>query len=225
MKMVNKSNVGKSSLLLKTATLATTVLLLAGCNNAPSNPPNEILREAMKKSTMVLSHTYEVNAKGDFSNGVDNKKLSFNGNVLGGIDFKDAADPKFTMKLVGSGEADAVKSDAAFDMRFDKAAVYLNLSSFNLGGMDPAAKAMLDGFKNKWWKVALPAEALQALSTSIPSGDDSKLTPEQKQIRELMLKTDFFDNVVYVDTQDVKGENSYHLKGTLNKTNVKTFFD
>jgi len=51
----------------------------------------------------------------------------------------------------------------------------------------------------------------------------SDMTPEQVQIKELAMKTNFFKDVTYVGEEKIMGENTKKYSAVVNKEGIKTF--
>lgn len=200
------------------------ISVLAGCTTVapqqqqPPKPPEETIKNGIKKFTEVTSYSYELAANADITD-AEIGKIKFDGTMTGAVDIKDPKDPKFTLKIDGSGSDGSQTGSASADIRLGKEAVYFNLMKLDIGEELPEE---LTTYMSKWWKITLPEGVLDELSVSLPQGGEAEMTPEQKEMKELLDNTQFFSNPTYVGMEDVKGEQSYHYTVVLDK---KAFMD
>lgn len=195
-----------------------TLTLLAACQQSA----NGAIKEGIKKlTTQVTSLSYDLSLQGDIKDA--GKSTKFNFTLNGGGDLKDVKDPRLTVKLDGSLDSDGQAGSANLDFRFGKDAVYFNLMKLSMGATElpPEITTLL----NKWWKYAIPKEAMDQISTSLPAlgKADADLTPQGKQFKQLFQDANFFSQSALVGTEDVKGEKSYHYSATVDKTGVLNF--
>ncbi len=223
----------KQKLLMGSA-VTIAVALFAGCSQqaAPTVAADQMLKDGVKKLMTVTSNQFEAVMNGDLTDGSvtidpaqpDANKSTVALNFSGSVDIKNVEDPKLNLKVDGNVVSGPQTGLVSAEVRFDKSALYFILSKLDSKGGEPIPQELITQFVNKWWKIALPPEALKGLTDSLPvNADDSKLTPEQKQLRDLMVSTSFFKDVTYVGTDSVKGETSYHSNGTLDKAAFKDF--
>ena len=199
---------------------------LAGCQNAaPQKAPEAVLQEGVAKLSSATSYGYNIGLKGDLK-GPEGKapaKVAFDLNFKGGIDFKDAKDPKFDLDAKGSLMADADGGNGEVAVRLNKEAIFANLMSLEGKGAVTVPDELKQQFVAKWWTMPVPPAALEELTKSLPQGGEANLTEEQKQVKALFDQTKFFKNVKFVDNQAVGGEQSYHYTGELDKEAFMTF--
>jgi hypothetical protein len=84
---------------------------------------------------------------------------------------------------------------------------------------------MIKDYVGKWWSIPVPPTALDELSKSLPAAGEQNLTPEQKQIKDLIQTTKFFKDVKYVDDQQVGTESSAHYTAALDKDAFVAFVE
>ena len=206
--------------------VAASAIFLAGCQQGqPSKSPEEVLKGGMAKLFSLSSYNFDIAIKGDLNGPTGEKpaKVGFNVSMNGGLDVKDVQDPKFNLLIDGSGNADEQGGAGTFEMRLNKDALFADLSKLQLQGEAALPKEFTDNYVGKWWKLSIPPGSLKDLSTSVPQGDDSKLTPEQKKVKDLFVNGKFFKDLAYVGNDDVKGEQSYHYRATFDKDAFSTF--
>lgn len=194
---------------------------LVGCQQeaaAPEKAPEEAIQEGMAKLTELTSSSYDVKVKGDLKGpeGELPEKVTFDVTVKGNMEANDPKDPKFNLTLAGSMMADSDGGDGSFEFRMNKEAIYLNLKSLNGKGEVAIPEEIAAELIGKWWTMPIPPEALEELAMTVPSaGGEENMTPEQKQMKELVDNTKFFKDVKYVGTETVGGEASLHYTATL----------
>ncbi len=189
--------------------------------------PEVTLQHAMVKMSDVKSYGFDVTMSGDLNGptGETPEKVGFNFNLNGGVDMVKVEDPRLNLNMKGAFNADKDKADAEFQLRFNKDAVYANLVALNGSGemeMPEEFKTMLI---NKWWTLPIPPEFLVELKNSMPENNEENLTPEQKQIKDLVEKTQFFKNVKRVGNEKVAGEESAHFTADFDKEAFANFVE
>lgn len=198
---------------------------IAGCQNAPQQSPDDVLQAGIAKLSSVASYNYNAGLKGDL-NGPAGKapaKVSFDLAFTGGIDLKDAHDPRFNLNGKGSMMADADGGTGEVAFRLNKDAIFADLMSLDGKGSVTIPDQMKAQMVGKWWTMAVPAGALDEVAKALPQGDVANMTDDQKQMKALFDQTKFFKNVKYVDMQSTGGEQSYHYTGDLDKDAFMTF--
>lgn len=206
----------------------TAAVVLSGCQQAaqPQKAPEEVVKDGMKNLASVTSHQFEFEVKGDLTGpkGEKPEKVKFGVMLSGSADMKDTKDPKINLKLDGSGNADEASAAGAAEFRMNKDALYFSLAKLETKGGEEVPKEFVDMYVGKWWKIAIPPEALNEFTASIPEGGSQEnLSPEQKKMRALFESTQFFKNIKFVAVEDVKGEKSFHYTAELDKDAFATF--
>ncbi|MCH7520019.1 MAG: transposase, partial [Candidatus Dadabacteria bacterium] len=167
------------------------------------------INEAMKKTAEVQSYRYDLTLNGEmevFAMMEDGKKPGvgkFNVSMKGLVDSKDTDDLKFAMDMSGSLSDGESSGSAVGEVKLNKDAVYFNVKSVDTGLPDPLPEEFTSMF-GKWWKITLPEEAMEELSTSIPKGGDENLTPEEKELKKAFEDANFFLEPKYVGIEDVE---------------------
>lgn len=220
----------KFSKILATSGLLVMSLSLVGCQNTPVAPekaPEVVLQEGVSKLSDVTSYAYDLGLKGELNGpeGETPAKVSFDLDLSGGIDSKDPKDPKFNLNAKGNMMADADGGSGELAFRLNKDAVFLNLMNLDGKGSVTIPDEIKTQMIAKWWTMPIPQEALEQLANALPQGDVANLTDEQKQMKALVEQTNFFKNVKYVGMEDVKGEQSAHYTGELDKDAFMTFVE
>jgi len=220
--MQNKSN-GKQKAVAFTMAAMIVSMFLAGCQQAPSKPAETVIKEGMTKLMAVTSGSYEVAFKGDLKDQAG-QQIKFDLTTSGQVDVKDPKDPKMTLKLAGSAsDGKDMGGEGSLELRLNKEALYFNVMKLSLlKGVGEVPKEVTDMFA-KWWKMTLPAGTMDELATSIPSGDEAKMTPEQLKVKKALEEANFFGSPKFVGTENVKGEDSYHYSVTLDKKALVAF--
>lgn len=202
--------------------------LFSGCQQAapatPAKAPEEVIKEGMTKLTDVTSYAYEVALNADIKDPTTSN-VKFDATLSGAMDIKDKKDPKFTMKLDGSGsDSTGEGGSGSFEVRLNKQAVFFNLMKLELKGTQAGAVPQeVKDMMSKWWKITLPEGALDELSTSLPQGSMEEMTPQQKELKKAFEDAKIFTSPTLVGTESVKGENSYHYTVTVDKKALAKF--
>lgn len=207
--------------------LVATMSLAGGCallgGEEPQKPAEDVVRESITNLSNVTSGSYELTMKGTAvgSPGQTPENINFDGSIAGLFDNKDPKKPQFTMKLGGTLSLDAEEAQAVdVELRLDKANLYVNLTKLpDLG--DSIPKEMVAAFANKWWQIAIPEGTFDQLP--IGGQDETTMTPEQKALKELVDKTEFFKDLKFEGNDTVDGTDCYHYVGSLDKDSIKTF--
>lgn len=216
------------------AVVLITSIVFAGCSFfGGKNDPEaqKSVQIAMINMTGVKSYDYEFAVDGKIKSTKEEeagfKELSGSVNFTGAFDMNKKADPKFSMEIVGIGSADGgAEKSIEGELRVTDGNFYFilsKISDFQTGNdeMDTAYRQMLDSFVNKWWYVALPPESLT--SFGLYSGDESELTPQQKQLKDLYEKTMFFKDVQLEGEEAVGSVAADKYSVTLDKKALKEY--
>lgn len=188
--------------------LAITVL---GCQQAgqPTKPPQEVINDGVKKITTLTSYTYDVALKADVKD-PEGKSGNFDVKLNGGVDIKNIKDPRLVVKLDGSAMDPTGKGgSASFELRLNKDAVYFNLLKLAIAGGEKLPE-MVTPMLNKWWMAGMPVGVLDELAANMPGGSQDQLSAEQQKLRTLLEGSNIFAQPVFVGTDNVSGEPSYH---------------
>ncbi len=191
------------------------IFVLSGCGSAaaPAKPANDVIKEGMVKLMEVKSGTYETALNIDLAD-EESGPMKFNLKASGLLDRTDAEKLQMGLKMDGTGEASGQSGSLAFELRLNSEAMFFNVSKVDVKDMP-----LPDGVQKylaKWWKYTITEEMKEQIKTSVPNASEAEMTPEEKQIKELVAKTDFF-KAEYKGTKDVKGESSYLYAVTLDK--------
>lgn len=210
---------------------------LTACQTDSSNPsilspkneeaPEVTLQNAVNKMSDIKSYGFDVTMSGDLTGptGESPEKVGFNFNLNGGVDMVKVEDPRLNLNIKGAFNADQDKADAEFQLKLNKDAIYANLVALNASGSMEIPEEYKSMIVNKWWTLPVPPEVLEELKNSMPQDSEENLTPEQKQIKELMEKTQFFKNVKRVGNETVAGEESVHFTADLDKDAFASFVE
>lgn len=216
----------KRKMLLAGVVTLSAALFLNGCSQgAPQKSAPEVLKEGLKKLSMVTSYRFESNIKVDINGPKDNPPEKVKGEIKlsGGADAKDKQDPKFDLNFDISGNADVQAVAAAGQVILNKGVLYANLAKLVLPEGSGSSMDLLNIYINKWWKFTLPENVKKELSMNLTKSDDASLTAKQKEIKDLFLNTDFLSNPTFVAVESVKGESSYHYRVNLNNKAMVEF--
>lgn len=190
----------KITKMLKGGILALAALtIFAGCSlfgAKPSKEAQDAVHTAMINSSNVKAGTYDITFSGKVTPGKESKAQfkELNGSLnFGGVyDTKVKNDPKFSFKADIKGSVDGGKEQSVSgEMRLVQKNAYFSIGKLEVEAIPALYQAAIAQFLNKWWYVALPPESFANLST----GDEKDMTPEQKQMKALIEKTQFFKNV------------------------------
>ncbi len=189
----------KTTKMLKVGALVlTTLTIFVGCGPKNDKAAQDAVHTAMVNTSKVKSESYELLLDGKVTAEKDStaqfKVLDGTLGFGGVFDMRTKENPKFTLKVDAKGTMDGGKEQAVGgEMLLANKNFYFSINKVAVDGIPDLYKTAVDQFMNKWWSLDLPAESLASLSAN--SGDEKDMTPEQKQLKELMDKTQFFKNV------------------------------
>ena len=190
----------KTTKLFKVGALAlATLTIFVGCGGQKNDKvAQDAVHTAMVNSSKVKSENYDLLLSGKITAGKDSqtqfKEIDGTLNFSGVFDMKTKDSPKFTLKIAAKGTMDGGKEQSIEgEMLLASKNFFFSVSKLNLEAVPELYKTAIDQFMNKWWSVELPPESFARLTTG--AVDDKDLTPEQKQIKDLLEKTQFFKNV------------------------------
>ncbi len=178
-----------------------TLTILSGCGG-PKNDPKaqEELQKAMVNSYNVKSGSYSMKLSGQVTADknakaeAEFKELNGSIDLSGVVDVRTSGDTKFTLKIDGKGSVNGEKEQSVGgELRVAEKNAYFSLNKLEVDSMPDLYKAAVAAFLNKWWYIALPADAIKGFNAA--AIDEKDMTPEQKQLKELVEKTKFFKNV------------------------------
>lgn len=210
------------------ALVLATLTILVGCGPKNDKAAQEAVQKAMVNSSKVKSESYDLTLKGKVTAAKDStaqfKELDGSMGFSGVVDMRKKEDPKFTLKIDAKGTVDGGKEQAVGgEMILVNKSLYFSINKLAVDGIPDLYKAAVDQFMNKWWSVVLPPESFDKLTAS--AGDEKDMTPEQKQIKELMEKTQFFKNVKDKGADKVGSVDAQKYSVELDKEAFKTYLN
>lgn len=210
------------------ALVLATLTILVGCGPKNDKAAQEAVQKAMVNSSKVKSESYDLTLKGKVTAAKDStaqfKELDGSMGFSGVVDMRKKEDPKFTLKIDAKGTVDGGKEQAVGgEMILVNKSLYFSINKVAVDGIPDLYKAAVDQFMNKWWSVVLPPESFDKLTAS--AGDEKDMTPEQKQIKELMEKTQFFKNVKDKGADKVGSVDAQKYSVELDKEAFKTYLN
>ncbi len=218
----------KTMKMIKVGVLALTSLtILAGCGGAKNDKvAQDAVHTAIVNSSNVKSENYSLILDGKVTAGKDStaqfKELKGSLNFSGAYDIKTKDDPKLTLKIGAKGTVDGGKEQSVGgEIVLANKNFYFLIGKLDVDGIPDLYKVAVDQFLNKWWSVALPPESLAQFNAG--AADDANLTPEQKQLKELMKKTQFFKNVKAAGADKVGDVEAEKYSVELDKEALKTY--
>jgi hypothetical protein len=200
---------------------------LSGCNlfgGTPEKDPQVVLKEMIKNASTVKSADFILTPSMKVKSPEGN--FNFNIDLSGKFDKNDIQSPKYdfnldlSMKMEDPNFKDEGMLNLAFMFIKDKGYVKINdlripasIQMFVAQYLD-----LVNEYKAKW---------IELKSDSLPETVQNQLiaeeTAEEKQIRELAEKTEFFEVLKNYGAENLNGANVYHYDVTLNKENFKIF--
>ncbi len=202
-------------------------VFLSGCSSAgkPPKPPEDMLKGAFENFGDVLSANYEIDVEADIDS-PDSGKTGFDFALEGLFDFQKEEETQVGLKLDGTftdENAEVPNGNYKFELRLDKDFLYSLISEVPENESVPADFA--EQFLGKWWKITLPPQYINGsdLAFWTKQGDESQMTAEEKAMKDLFEKTEFFKGIKYLGAEKILGENSFHYSATLDKEAVKLF--
>lgn len=214
----------KMTRILKSAVLGLTALtIFAGCSwfgPKASKEAQDAVHTAMNNSSKVKAGTYDLVLTGKVTAGKDSKaefkELNGSMDFSGLYDIKSKVDPRFTFKLEAKGSVDGGKDQSVGgEMRLAQKNLYFSIGKLDIEGIPDLYKATIAQFMNKWWFVALPADSFAKFAAE--AGDEKDMTPQQKQIKELTEKTQFFKNVIDKGADKIGASDAKKYSAELDK--------
>ncbi|MGL5830898.1 MAG: hypothetical protein ACRCZE_01990 [Candidatus Altimarinota bacterium] len=197
----------------------------APSQQAPEKAAEEVVQDGIAKLSDVKAYTFDLNVTGDLKGpaGSPPESVKFNMSFDGGLDVIAANDPKMNLKLEGTFDADADGATAAAEIKMNKEAIFFNLMSLEGRGSVAVPQEILDQYAAKWWKLPIPPEALEEFAQSLPQGGDENLTPEQKEMKDLVKNTKFFKDIKFASVESISGEDSYKYTAVLDEAAFTDF--
>jgi len=197
----NQNHMKKMRFLLAITGLVS-VLAFAGCQaGQPAGEPDDVVNGSLTKLTDVTSYSVETSVDGALTTNGDT--LNFKANLDTDQDFSDLEDLKFRVAFDGDASSDSkenpVSGNVKLEVKVLDKTVYFSI--------DPSTKLtdivpdeMLEKLAGQWWSYPLPEEAVKEFASEMPSisGNDEDLTPEQKEVKELVKTAKFFKNSKYL---------------------------
>lgn len=197
----------------------------APSQEAPAKPAEEVVQDGIAKLSDVKAYTFDLDVKGDLKGPADSLPASvkFNLGFGGGLDVISATDPKMNLKIDGSFDADTDGATVAAEIKMNKEAIFLNLMSLEGRGQVMVPQEIMDQYAAKWWKLPIPPEALEEFAQNLPQGGDENLTPEQKEMKDLVKNTKFFKDIKFEGVEKISGEDSYKYSAVLDENAFADF--
>ncbi len=194
--------------------------VFSGCSFSAPNPEKDgdkIVKEGLKNFYDVNISSGDGTLTGKI---VDKaaKDLSVDLAFSGSGDMRDPENLLLNFKFDGTGMMDGQGENISAEVKVDKSDLYFivsKLSSF--GGLVPAD--MVKPMLGQWWKTQVPQDMIDSLQDSALVGDDSKLTSEEKKMKNLLKDTQFFSGAKYIGEEN----GDYHYETVLDKEAIKTF--
>lgn len=204
------------------------LLSFSACSQGqPSKPADQVIKEGVQNLGKATSYQYEGDVKADLKGQSPDapKDIHFDFQFSGNLDFKSVQDPKLNLKADVVAKADTQDSSGSFEARLNKDAVFFNIAKFALKDDQGTTlpKEFTDKYIGKWTKISFPQGFLQQLSSQLPLNGDQNLTPEQKQLKDLVEGTNFLKDINFVGTENIHGSDSYHYHATVDKDNLNAF--
>lgn len=201
-------------------------VVLGGCTQKPQLSPDEMVSQALSKSYLVKAHQMDLTLTGDAAStpsAVNPGNFKFDLNAKGGLDMLDAKNPKFSliMALGGSSNEFTKRIGGVLDVRLVDKLLYLNVTEIpDLTGIaPPEALEAFKLFKNKWLKFPTDEQMLSQLSRS--AADESTMTPQEKQMMEVVKNAKLFKDIAYKGNENIHGMDSAHYVMTLDSAGLK----
>ncbi|MEK7673524.1 MAG: hypothetical protein AAB373_06595 [Patescibacteria group bacterium] len=186
------------------------------------------LKAAMTNNQSVKASEYTMNLKGTANvqekADDDEVNLEFDIGLSGIANAKDPKNPQFSMKIAGTGSLNGGDDESAEgEVRVANNKVFFTLAKLSDFDQDAMTMAMIQPSLGKWWYVALPAEIVAEMQKYDYSDDESKMTPEQKEMKELFDKTDLMKNVQKGGEEDFNGVKTVKYTAELDKEAFMTY--
>ncbi len=202
-------------------------VFLSACTSAgePPKAPEEMLKGAFENFKNVLSANYEISVKADITS-PESGNTGFDFDMDGLFDLQKEEAPQVGVKLDGTftdENAEVPNGNYIFELRLGDGALYSLISEIPDNENVPADFA--EEFLGKWWKITLPPQYLNAndLAFWTEEADESQMSAEEKAMKDLFEKTEFFEDIKYLGTEKVFDENTFHYSAKLDKEAVKIF--
>lgn len=195
----------------------TSLFVFSGCSwlGGEDKEAANAVKEAVNNLSEVKSANYEFNVKGDFlertgdatvgDEAAEQEKISLDLKFNGNYDVKDIKSAKFLLglnfDLTPDGSASLSAQSGSAEIRLVGDVLYFALNKLtDFDGELP--KAMIEPYLGKWWSIAIPEEIKSEI---VLLQDETNLTPEQKQLKELFENTMFYKNVKYIGDEKLDG--------------------
>lgn len=197
--------------------IISSALAFSGCSlggGGSGGDSKEVLKEAFANLYNVTSAGYSVTTTGDIDSAGDKVKVDMG--FSGVFDIKNPKEPQFSMKAAGTGSLNGgAEQTVDSEIRLNKDNAYFIVSALSdFEGQIPAE--LVAPYLSKWWAMPIPAGSFDEMPATI--GGDENLTPEEKQMKDLLKATVLFKDITLEGTEG----NTSHYKAVLDKEAVKT---
>ncbi|MFH1533315.1 MAG: hypothetical protein ABID64_00065 [Nitrospirota bacterium] len=175
-------------------------IVLSGCSLFES-ASKDFVNEAFKNLEEIDYYDYDFSFDGDMT--VGGESINFAIEYAGQQDNTDKAKPKFTMEVDVEMSTEEFESQSmSGEMASDGDSLYFiinEISDFN----GDLSSEMVEPFKGQWYSLSLQDEILEDISpfTTFSMGDEENMTEEQKELKKLYEKTEFFTDVELLKTE------------------------
>lgn len=184
-----------------------------------------MVKDGIKKLADIKSSDFEMAITAALKSPKDQKLANFNFTLSGDSDGTNQLEPKVNMHLDVSADAEGQNGSGAAEFRMNKDAIYFSLAKLAMKDEKGAnaVPPMLVGYIGKWWKIPIPEGALKQLMERASASGTSQesFTEQQAKMKAIFENTQFIKNVQLKGVDNVKGEQSYHYTGDIDKDAVE----
>ncbi|MDA1060183.1 MAG: hypothetical protein O3B47_00115 [bacterium] len=201
-----------------------TLLTACGSGGGPEKSPEDVVSEGISNLIDVNSAEYAMSTDITFNLAEPEPGLPFTEFLLdlgisGAYDNTDRENPEFSFKINGNGTIDDGEEEGlAGEVRMTGGNVYFMVSSLT-SFQDQIPVAFVEPYFNKWFFAEIPAEFTEILQ-AYSGEDDSELSEQEKQMKDLVKNSSFFKDVKYNGTGNVGGVNSYRYEVDLDPNGI-----
>ncbi|MBU1151269.1 stage VI sporulation protein F [Patescibacteria group bacterium] len=207
------------------SSLVALLLMAYGCGPAgsPGKSPEEMIKNGVTNFYDVERGQYDAtigfDAKGEGELSPEDVMLAFD--IVAKFDSSDKENPLLGMEFDGEIEVEGnPKEELAFQLKLMGNSLFAYVSKLpSMDGALPAeTMAMVGG---KWWEIPVPDEMWGMM---YQSSDEGNMTDEQKAIKELARETNFFEDIEYQGTDNLKDGPAYKYEARIDEEELQDFF-
>jgi len=203
-----------------TASMVVMVALSACGAAAPDKPAEDVVREGFINSFNIAKRSVDMTMSMSQTGSQPEESIAASLKLKASGDRTDMSKPLANISISGSATMGSqAPQEVEAELRIKESMAYMMASKVNVGMMMPAET--IAPHLNKWWSVAIPAEALTSLQGLSASTED---TAQVAALKEFFKTNNLIKDLKYEKTEKVMGEEAWKYTGSLDKDVLKALF-